>query len=439
MNTLRSKKLMTMLLAGALAVMVPGWAAAVQTVPCTAISNMAKLSYSVGSTAQNEICSSESGNSTGNGGTSGTTCLAGTNGAGNTSFIVGVKVMVSVSNDDTTEKSVTPGGAKSVLEFTVANAGNATHDYTLAWEDAATNPYAPPADSFNPPGGKIAIYADNNNSGTYQEGTDTDTYINDLASEGSRKVFVVYTPDTLTEANNAVAAINLMATSQWKNDNGTGNGITYGSTSVTLAQAGGACAAGGTTIDVVAKKTGEDGPHSGDGIADGEHSDDGAYIVSNATIGVTKTYSVVWDPINYNSTPKAIPGAIVEYTVQIANSGGAAATLSTITDDLQTANLSLVTAYKDANLDTGTPTSSSGKAFIVTCSAACGTRACEGAGGTKFTSTDDGPDDGIKFASPTITATMGTVLPSEDSGNCAAGSLDATNGSVTIKFQATIN
>lgn len=438
MKTLRSKKLMTMLLVGALAVMTPGWAMALQTVPCTPVSNMAKLSYSVGSTAQNEICSSSTGNSTGNGGTSGTECVAGTNGAGNTSFTVGVKVMVTVAEANSgTEVSVTPGGTKSVLEFTVTNDGNATHDYTLAWEDATTNPFAPPADSFNPPIGKIAIYADNNESGTYQDGTDTDTYINDLAGDGtSRKVFVVYTPDTLTEGNNAVAAINLMSTSQWKSDNGSGGGIAWGSTSVTLAQAGGVCAVGGTTIDVVAKKTGEDGPHSGDGIADGKHSDDGAYIVSNATIGVTKTYSVVWDPINYNSTPKPIPGAIVEYTVQIANSGGAAATLSTITDDLQTANLTLVTAYKDVNLDTDTPTSSSGEAFVVSCSAGCGVRACE-SGGYTFTSANDAPDDGIYFATPTITATMGTVLPLE--GACAAGSLDATNGSVTIKFQATIN
>ncbi|MBI4843745.1 MAG: hypothetical protein HY809_05400 [Nitrospirae bacterium] len=408
MKTGLTTRLLLMLLIGVFAVMAPQWAGA-STAPCTTITNKATLNYSVGGVGQPAIDSNE------------------------TTFNVGVKVIVVVTNNDGAHVTVVPGTTKTALKFTVVNNGNAVQDYDLTYtaQVGGAAPYGG-TDTFN--GTTIAIYDDTGGTVGSFDGTDADItatpVLNNVPADGgSRVVYIVYTPSDLAEANGAIAAYILTATSKWADD----TAITYASgTAPTFAQAGGSCN-GAKTISVVAGDG--DGP-GGEGDKDGAHSDDGAYEVSSAIIDVTKSQSVIWDPINYNSTPKYLPSAIVEYSIAIANTGGAVATLTTITDALQTANLTLVTAFKDGGLGTATPTSSTGKAFVVTCSAACGTRACESAG-YAFTSASDA--DGIEYASPTITATMATVLPSEDSGACPVGQLDATTGLVTIKFQATIN
>jgi len=54
----------------------------------------------------------------------------------------------------------------------------------------------------------------------------------------------------------------------------------------------------------------------------------------SANITVTKSSVVLSDPVNGTLDPKRIPGAVVEYTIIVANTGGAQATDVTLTDDL---------------------------------------------------------------------------------------------------------
>jgi len=54
----------------------------------------------------------------------------------------------------------------------------------------------------------------------------------------------------------------------------------------------------------------------------------------SAVITVTKSSTVISDPVNGATNPKRIPGAVVEYTVTITNSGDTLATGVTLTDDL---------------------------------------------------------------------------------------------------------
>ncbi len=54
----------------------------------------------------------------------------------------------------------------------------------------------------------------------------------------------------------------------------------------------------------------------------------------NAAITVVKSSAVISDPVNGTFDPKRIPGAVVEYTIRVTNTGGAQATDVTITDDL---------------------------------------------------------------------------------------------------------
>lgn len=53
--------------------------------------------------------------------------------------------------------------------------------------------------------------------------------------------------------------------------------------------------------------------------------------------GFVKASSVVWDPINGTDQPKAIPGAVVAYTITLRNNGTGAAGVTTITDTITSA------------------------------------------------------------------------------------------------------
>src|SRR5439155_3128362 len=59
----------------------------------------------------------------------------------------------------------------------------------------------------------LAVYADVNGNGTYDPGTDTRTFVDELAADGSVRVFIV--GDTpLATANGAVAAVRLTASAR---------------------------------------------------------------------------------------------------------------------------------------------------------------------------------------------------------------------------------
>lgn len=78
-----------------------------------------------------------------------------------------------------------------------------------------------------------------------------------------------------------------------------------------------------------------DGMGDTDAENDGAFSDTGTYTVAGALITVAKSSSVVWDPVNFEDNPKAIPGARVEYCITVANASGAAtATDVSVVDDL---------------------------------------------------------------------------------------------------------
>jgi uncharacterized repeat protein (TIGR01451 family) len=79
---------------------------------------------------------------------------------------------------------------------------------------------------------------------------------------------------------------------------------------------------------------------------------------STATLTVVKTSTIVSDPINGTTNPKAIPGAVVRYTVTITNTGTAAVDASTVvvTDPLPP-RVSLSVAAPTVVFTDGTPAS----------------------------------------------------------------------------------
>lgn len=64
----------------------------------------------------------------------------------------------------------------------------------------------------------------------------------------------------------------------------------------------------------------------------GTRSDKAAIKISAAALTMDKTVTVISDPINDTTNPKAIPGALVEYTLTVTNKGPVIATAVSVVD-----------------------------------------------------------------------------------------------------------
>jgi uncharacterized repeat protein (TIGR01451 family) len=304
----------------ALALTTAQGAQAVGTASGTSVDNRATVQYSVGSTAQPVIESSPTGNTT--------------SGAGNgldTSFVVDNMVDLTVAETSGGYTISPSGGLSEVLTYTVANTGNTVQDFSLTAADGA-DPFGG-SDNFNAT--PVAIFVDANNNGVYDAGTDTATYIDELAADADVEVFVLR--DMGVRANGDISAVTLTAqVAQGGTANTQGTDIlTDDSASVdnpATVQIAFADAAGDT-----------------DGVRDGRHSDTDAYRIGAANITVTKTSQVLSDPTG-GANPKAIPGAVVEYTVTVANAAGASAAASNVqVSDSLNAEITAGTIAFDAN------------------------------------------------------------------------------------------
>jgi uncharacterized repeat protein (TIGR01451 family) len=282
-------------------------AQAVGTASSTPIANRATVEYAVGSTTQPVIESSPTGNTN-----------PGASNGQDTVFVVDNMVDLTVSELSGSYTVVGSGGLSEVLVYTVANTGNTTQDFSLTSADNATDPFGG-TDNFDAT--PVAIFVDANNNGVYDAGTDTATYIDELAADADVEVFVLR--DIGVRANGDISAVTLSARVAVGGVSGTqgadilsdDSGIADDPANVEIAFA--------------------DGAGDTDAANDGQHSDTDAYQVGAAAITVTKTSLVISDPIG-GPNPKAIPGAVVEYTVTVDNAAGAsaAATNVQVTDSL---------------------------------------------------------------------------------------------------------
>lgn len=292
MNSKKQHLFRALLLSGAVALMAPQLAAAA-TPACTQINNTAHVNYQVGGVAQ------------------------GPGGAGidsNTaSFYVGVKVDVVLTRVDGAPVSVNPNQTGATLTYNVLNNGNVPMKYVLtttAEANGTTDPYPPNTRADNFDGTAITT---NGTAGL------TST-IATLAAGANQNVLVTATIPA-TQVNNDFAVYGLTAQSQWV---GTSTDIVAKNGTIVATTIGTAtCTAlGATTIDVVSADG--VGSESGDVAYDGKHSIREAFIVAAAGLTISKSSAVYWDPVNLYVSPKAIPGAVVTYTITIANANGAA-------------------------------------------------------------------------------------------------------------------
>ncbi|NOT64940.1 MAG: hypothetical protein HOP06_02690 [Methylotenera sp.] len=304
---------------------------ALGTASGTDINNLAKLSFSVGGVAQNEVCSSSlaAGNSLPNGGTTGTTCTSGTNGALNTTFKVDNKVNLAVTEVSTTATSVVPGQQDAVTTFLVTNNGNTTQDYILTGGNVVGAPTVlGTADNFE--AAACSTFVESNAvADGYQLATDTATFINDLAANGAKTVYVVC-DIPIAQVNGDHAVIEL--TAQTADTTGAPGPVTANGGANTQAGVEVVWADPATTLN----GTGTD---PGQFATDGKGLARDAYHVDSAVLSVSKVVTPICDPINGSTAPKNIPGAAVQYAVTIVNTGTAAASLTSLADTLDAALL----------------------------------------------------------------------------------------------------
>jgi hypothetical protein len=351
------------------AVLAPQLASAAQqgTASSTQINNKASLLYTAGTITQTVIESSPTGNTT-----------AGVGAGTNTSFYVANKVNPVVASLGNT--SVLPGSTSQVLTYTITNMGNTTQRYALSTSASGTAPTTLH--------GSNGIYA-NDGVTAY---VDASTF-GDIAS-GNTITVKVLADTSLAGTNGQTETFNLIATT-----------VNAGTLVPTTATSGAAnLQNSGANVDVVFA----DAAGSADGANDGKHSASGVYTVSAPMLTVTKTTAVYSDPVNGTTNPKAIPQAVMTYTITIANAAGAgqAATSVTITDPIPTN-----TTFKAQFNDGVTTTCTALQGIVV--------------GGACKTNTNDG--DGADYNLTTAGAVTVSGL------SIGAGS------NAVIKFQVTIN
>ncbi len=276
----------------AIAAACAGSAFAQGTTAGISINNTATVGYSVNGVAQPDVASNQA------------------------SFVVDMLVNLSVAELGGSATVVSPGATNQVSTFTVTNTSNATLDFRLGATQTATGATTKFGGTDVGNATNVRVFVDNGD-GVFNAGTDTATYINELAPGATVKVYVL-ADIPVGLANNGTLGIILTAhAATGGNSNALGSDLvaTPGADSPSV-------------MDIVFG----DAQGYSDASRDGAYSDSDEYRVSSASMNVSKVARVISDPVNGTSNPRSVPGAVVEYCIIMANSGSVSATTLNVTD-----------------------------------------------------------------------------------------------------------
>jgi hypothetical protein len=331
----------------------------------TTINNKATLNFSVGGVAQPVVNSSPTGNS-----------ATGAAGGANTAFVVDRKVNLQVVTTDSAANATVPGATNVAATFRVTNLGNAVQDFSLLVEAMATGAnmvvasgdlYESAASTFQVSNCRWATAATAAALplASAPASFNTSSYVDELAPDLSAFVRVICDmpsgppPTGSPGGNNGdLATIALVATAAESACASTTLFSATPAANIVCATTGGlggvlSQTAGANTVAAVDTVFGDALGRSiaiTDGLRDAKHSARDAYKIVSAQPRVTKTQTVFCDPLNLGSNPKAIPGAIVRYSIRVENAivspqtaADVANGLLTTFSDILDANLELVT------------------------------------------------------------------------------------------------
>jgi uncharacterized repeat protein (TIGR01451 family) len=267
------------------------------TLQGTNVANTASINYTVGGVAQPAVSSNT------------------------VNFVVDRRINLTVAEVGGTATNVIPGATSQVSTFTVTNTTNGIQDIRLL----ASNDAAGAGTAFNGTdnfdGLNVRVFVDSNGNGTYDPATDTATFIDELGPDQTRTVFVLVDIPA-GQVNGDIAGVTLRA---FAADSGGAGALGADAT-----QTAGADDA--LIVDTVFGDTAGAPNTTGDVARDGSHSDDDQYNVVTAALTVIKSQAVISDPFNGTASPKAIPGAVIEYCVDISNTGASQADAIVLTD-----------------------------------------------------------------------------------------------------------
>lgn len=425
--------------------MLHGHAMAAGTAAGTAINNKATLNFSVGGTPQAAVNSSPTGNALSGGGA-------------DTTFLVDRRINLVVATTNALPVPVALGNTNMVTSFNVTNFTNDAIDVILS--------------NFNTrPTGSVGA-----------TGTDTDDFINTACSmhttladaqantNPTTRLLNVPASDVLPAVPVTVAVFLRCDIQTLATLSGTNATYAYWNDKVNVVSLVGQAAPIGGTAAAYTEDTGPDiatgagavqnvfgdeaGGNTGAGTAgttnggagnaddkyrDGKHSANSAYKVFTPILTVTKTETLVCDPLNGITNPKRIPGALVRYKIEVANAATASASgiLSTVTDTLQadlTHDANFVTGANAATcVPTAPPSSAAGSGFRLTNSVA-GVTQVRPTAVAYFTNGAD--TDGASIAGQAITVNYANGLPllgaTHTAGELKKGEI------VTIEYQVFI-
>lgn len=354
-------------------------ASAIGTDEDTDIVNRATVDYAVGGVGQEVIESAPgAGNST-PGATNGT----------DTVFEVDRLIDFEVTGPGG-NTIIAPGQLDAVLVFTMTNSGNDHQDFGFTVTNLA-------GDDFDMNAGTLQVFVDSNGNSVYDAGVDTATFVDELPPDGATTatIFVVADADSPIPVDGDLADIQLEARAYDGNDG------TTGAQGALAADDSGAPDVAGTVQNVFGEL----------GLVnyDNRFEATGTYEVQAATLTVSKDSAVISDPFSTAPNWKAIPGAVVEYTVTIVNNGSVAAQNVSVNDTIQIANVTFNDADPYGTLDAE-----------ITVNAVVDPDPCEA---------DGNPADGCTYDAGSGALVIGTT----------GGLSIPAGGTATITYQVTIN
>ena len=244
-------------------------------------------------------------------------------------FKVDRKVDLTVTNGAAT--TTNPGIANSAVIYTVTNTGNGTDSFTLTPTNQA-------GDNFDVT--NLRVYRDDGGTPGVFDGTDTLVAGSISFTADQSITFFIVSDIPLSAADGQNAVVRLTATTTSTQTAGADNP---------------------NAVDVVFADAGNDGVE----FANNQ------YNIQAATLAVVKTASIISDPVNgTGANRKAIPGAVIEYTIVVTNNGAVNAAAVTVSDPIpanstyvansMTLNAAALTdvADADAGTTTGAPVTS---------------------------------------------------------------------------------
>ena len=240
-------------------------------------------------------------------------------------FVVDRRITLTVTEPGGATTPGAPAQTGVAAIFQVTNTSNAPLDFALTLTQQATGATivhgVTQTDDFDLTG--LTLHADTNLNGSYDAGTDlvlTGNFLDEVAADTSRTVFAVGTIPN-TRINGDQAGVQLVAQALEAGSAGTQGAVVLQTVGANTA-----------AMDTVFNDT----AGIADAVRDGQFSSRDSYTVSAATLTVLKTSVVISDPINGTGADrKLIPGATVEYCIQVANAaGGATAQAPAISDTL---------------------------------------------------------------------------------------------------------